>query len=59
MGITAYEPKLRLGFDLVPLYIYAKLRSRMLRPAFNLICQLLKFEHFDPVLRKAKRKSMG
>jgi predicted N-acyltransferase len=59
MGITAYEPKLRLGFDLVPLYIYAKLRNRMLRPVFNLICQLLKFEHFDPVLRKAKKKNLG
>jgi len=59
MGITAYEPKLRLGFDLVPLYIYAKLRNRMLRPVFNLICQLLKFEHFDPVLRKAKKKNPG
>jgi predicted N-acyltransferase len=58
MGITAYEPKLRLGFDLVPLYIYAKLRNRMLRPVFNLICQLLKFEHFDPVLKKAKKKSL-
>ncbi|MDD5422501.1 MAG: GNAT family N-acetyltransferase [Candidatus Omnitrophica bacterium] len=57
MGITAYEPKLRLGFDLVPLYIYAKLRNRMLRPAFNLICQFLKFEHFDPVLRAAKKKA--
>ena len=57
MGITAYEPKLRLGFDLVPLYIYAKLRNRMLRPVFNLICQFLKFEHFDPVLRNAKKKA--
>jgi predicted N-acyltransferase len=57
MGITAYEPKLRLGFDLVPLHIYAKLRNRALRPAFNLICQFLKFEHFDPVLRNAKKKA--
>ena len=57
MGITAYEPKLRLGFDLVPLYLYAKLRNRMLRPVFNLICQFLKFEHFDPVLRKVKKKA--
>ena len=57
MGITAYEPKMRLGFDLAPLYIYAKLSNRMLRPVFNLICQFLKFEHFDPVLRKAKKKA--
>jgi len=56
MGITAYEPKLRLGFGLEPLYIYAKLRNRMLRPVFKFICQFLKFEHFDPVLKKAKKK---
>jgi len=58
MGITGYEPKRRLGFDFVPLYLYVKLRNRMLRPIFTLICQFLKFENFDPVLKKAKsRKS--
>ena len=54
IGITGYEPKRRLGFDFIPLYLYAKLRNRMLRPVFNLICQFLKFEHFDPALRKVK-----
>lgn len=54
MGNTAYEPKKRLGFSLVPSYIYVKLRNRMLRPAFNFICQFLKFENFDPSLKKAK-----
>jgi predicted N-acyltransferase len=58
MGITGYEPKRRLGFDFIPLYLYVKLRNRMLRPAFNLICQFLKFENFDPVLKDiAKRRS--
>lgn len=55
MGITGYEPKRRLGFDFIPLYIYAKLRNRMLRPIFNLVCQLLKFENFDPSLKKGKK----
>ena len=54
MGITGYEPKRRLGFDFVPLYIYVKLRNRALRPAFNFICQFLKFENFDPALKKGK-----
>lgn len=53
MGITGYEPKRRLGFEFVPLYLYVKLRNRMLRPVFNLICQFLKFENFDPSLKKA------
>ncbi len=56
MGITGYEPKRRLGFDFVPLYLYAKLRNRTLRPVFNLMCQFLKFEHFDPSLKKAKER---
>lgn len=58
MGITGYEPKRRLGFDFIPLYLYVKLRNRMLRPAFNLICQFLKFENFDPDLKKAKKSSL-
>lgn len=55
MGTTGYEPKRRLGFDFIPLYLYVKLRNRMLRPVFNLICQFLKFENFDPDLREAKK----
>jgi predicted N-acyltransferase len=55
MGMTSYEPKRRLGFSLVPLYLYVKLRNRALRPVFNFICQFLKFENFDPELRKSKR----
>ena len=54
MGTTGYEPKRRLGLDFVPLYLYARLRNRALRPIFNLICQFLKFENFDPYLKKAK-----
>ena len=57
MGITGYEPKRRLGFDFVPLYLYVKLRNRMFRPIFKLICQFLKFENFDPSLKKAKKRA--
>lgn len=56
MGITGYEPKRRLGFDFVPLYLYVKLRNRMLRPIFKLICQFLKFENFDPSLKIIKKR---
>jgi predicted N-acyltransferase len=56
MGITGYEPKRRLGFDFIPLYLYVKLRNRMMRPVFNLICQFLKFENFDTSLKEAKRR---
>ena len=54
MGITGYEPKRRLGFEFIPLNIYAKLRNRWMRPVFKAACRLLKFENFDPALKKAK-----
>lgn len=56
MGITGYEPKRRMGFRFYPLYLYVKLRNRFLRPAFNIFCQFLKFENFDPDLREIKKK---
>jgi predicted N-acyltransferase len=56
MGVTGYEAKRRLKFDFVPLYIYARLRSRVFRPVFRFFCQFLKFENFDPSLRQARRK---
>ncbi|MCX5678657.1 MAG: GNAT family N-acetyltransferase [Candidatus Omnitrophica bacterium] len=54
MGITGYEPKRRLGFEFIPLYIYAKLRNRWMRPVFKMACRFLKFENFDPTLKKGK-----
>ncbi|MDD5195848.1 MAG: GNAT family N-acetyltransferase [Candidatus Omnitrophica bacterium] len=54
MGIACYEPKKRLGFNCVQLYLYIRLRNRLLRPAFNLMCQFLRFENFDPVLKEIK-----
>ena len=56
MGLTGYEPKRRLGFDFVPLYLYVKHRNRLIRPLFKAICQFLRFENFDPDLKKARRK---
>ncbi|MFA5339914.1 MAG: GNAT family N-acetyltransferase [Candidatus Omnitrophota bacterium] len=56
IGATGYEPKRRLDFDFRHVYLYIKFRNRMLRPFFNLMCQFLKFENFDPDLRKAKEK---
>jgi predicted N-acyltransferase len=57
MGNSGYEPKRRLRLDFVPLYIYVRLRNKVLRPVFGLLCHFLKFEHFDSDLREA-RKSM-
>lgn len=56
MGLSGYEPKRRLGFDFVPLYLYVKLRNRLIRPLFKVFCQLLRFENFDPDLKMARSK---
>lgn len=56
MGTTGYEPKRRLGFEFVPLYLYAKLRNRWMRPMFKFFCQFLKFENFDPHLKEVRKE---
>jgi len=53
MGATGYEPKKRLGLAFIPLYLYVRIRNRALRPISNLMCQFLKFDNFDPNLKKA------
>lgn len=55
MGISGYEPKRRLGFGLVPLYLYVKHRNPFMRPVFQAFCKLLRFENFDPSLKKMRR----
>jgi len=55
MGATGYEPKRRLGFEFVPVYLYVKSRHKILRPFLKGLCALLKFENFDPELRRWKR----
>jgi len=52
MGITGYEPKRRLGFNFEHLYLYVKYRNAFIRPFFNFFAQFLKFENFDPELKK-------
>lgn len=56
MGITGYEPKRRLGFDFVPLYLYVKYRNAFIRPFFNFFARFLKFENFDPELREVLKE---
>jgi len=55
MGTTGYEPKRRLNFELVDVYLYVKIRHKMLHPFLKCISGLLKFENFDPILKQWKR----
>ncbi len=55
MGATGYEPKRRLKFDFVPVYLYVKVRYKIMRPCIKLLRVLLKFENFDPELKRWKK----
>ncbi len=55
MGTTGYEPKRRLKFTFVPVYLYIKIRYQFLRPGLKCLCALLKFENFDPELKRWKK----
>lgn len=52
MGPTTYEPKRRLGFDFIPLYLYVKHLNRWIDPLFKLLCHILKPENFHPVFKE-------
>jgi predicted N-acyltransferase len=58
MGATGYEAKRRLNFEFIPVYLYVKIRYRILRLGFRVLSSFLKFENFDPVLKQWK-KSRG
>jgi len=49
MGQTGYEPKRRLGFRLIPLYIYAKHRSKFFNPIFKILSYLMRPVNFQAV----------
>lgn len=52
MGPTGYEPKRRLGFKFVPLYIYAKHRNRLINPFFKVFCRLLQPSNFHDAVKE-------
>lgn len=51
MGITDYEPKIRLGAALVPLYIYVRLLSPILNFIGKFFIKSLEPKRFDPTLK--------
>lgn len=55
MGPTSYEPKRRLGFNFIRLYIYAKHRNKLINPILKLFSHLLKPENFDPVFKELRK----
>jgi hypothetical protein len=52
MGSTGYEPKRRLNFNLIPLYIYAKHRNRLLNPVFKIFSYIARPVNFHTVVKE-------
>ena len=55
MGATSYEPKRRLGFNFILLYIYAKHRNKFFNPIFKIICRIVQPTNFQPVFKDLKQ----
>jgi len=55
MGATGYEAKRRLGFKMVPIFIYAKCRTAWLNPAFKVLCRTVQPENFHQVFKEMKK----
>ena len=55
MGATGYEPKRRLGFNFIPLYIYVKHRNKFFNPIFKIICRIVQPTNFQPVFKDLKQ----
>jgi hypothetical protein len=51
MGTTTYEPKKRLDFNFIRLYLYIKHRNKFINRFTGLISFFLKPEKFDPVFK--------
>jgi predicted N-acyltransferase len=59
MGQTDYQPKLRLGAKLTPLYVYARFTCNLLNPFGRLFARLIAPVNFDPALKRLKRQAGG
>ena len=57
MGPTGYEAKRRLGFRMLPLYIYAKHRNRWIDPFFKLLCRSLKPENHQQIFKDMREEN--
>ena len=54
LGVTDYEPKVRLGAKIIPLYVYAKFMNPLVNIIAKPILSLIQPSNFDPVLKAIK-----
>jgi len=54
MGITDYEPKVRLGSKLIPLYVYARFLNPFLNLFSGLLIKFLEPKRFDSTLKNLR-----
>ncbi|MBI4982837.1 MAG: GNAT family N-acetyltransferase [Candidatus Omnitrophica bacterium] len=54
LGVTDYEPKVRLGAKIMPLFVYAKFMNPLVNIIAKPILYLIQPSNFDPVLKAIK-----
>lgn len=57
MGITDYDPKIRLGAKLVPLHVYGKFMNPLLNAIAKIFIRFLSPKNFDPALKRYRARS--
>lgn len=58
MGQTGYEPKKRLDFDFIPLYIYGRHRNKIMNMFFGLFSKFFEPDRFEPAIQSMKREKL-
>ncbi len=59
MGVTDYDPKVRLGAELVPLSVYFRLSWPVANLFSRFVAGLIKPANFDPALKKFLKRKAG
>ena len=59
MGVTTYEPKRRLGFNFIRLYLYIKHRNKLINGFSGLIGHFLGPKNFDSIFKEMDKPQEG
>jgi len=57
MGVSNYDPKKRLGFDFIPLYVYVKSSNKWISLFFKNFGAYLEPANYDPILKEMKKNN--
>jgi hypothetical protein len=58
MGQTGYEPKKRLDFEFIPLYLYGRHRNRIVNIFFGILSKFFEPDRFEPTIQNMRRQKL-